>query len=330
MSEPSITFICDKNKSHFAEPIIESLSKVTSIKVCESKHLFPFYFPSMKSDIIWVEWARKQAVFISKIKRKHQKLFIRLHRFEINDKDTLNQIEWNNVDTIIFVNSELEKQFSKMHPQVPTVTIPNALDISNFPYSNRTSQNTLLTYGLHFIHRKAYHKLIILFLKLLNIDSSFTLTIAGRNPEKDSHKEYLDLCYSLIKKYHLEKYININFLGSHNVLSKYPNTNSLLLNHNAIISYSDNESFHYAFAEGLLSGLQGFCRGWGELDLKEFWSNCIYHNEEEMLQAILEWGKSTVEERNKIGVSNRQYVIDNFSAKVIAEKYLKLFESISI
>ena len=321
-----IAFICTRGKSYFAIPILIELQHNQQINICECNSKLSYLLSGYNKKIIWVEWAGSLAKFISKIKPSFQKLIIRLHRYEMYKKKCIDGIKWNSVDLVIFVNSQLERKFNMLHPEVSTATIPNALDISSFPFSNRTSQNTLLAYGIHFLPRKAYHKLIILFSKLLCIDSSFTLTIAGKNPDNEICKKYLDQCFTLVKKKNLEKNINLIIMGQNNKrLSKYNSINLLLQNQNAIISFSDNESFHYAFAEGLLSGLQGFCRGWGELDLKEFWSNWIYSNEEQMLRAILEWGKTTVEEREKIAKNNRKYVIDNFSAKIVAEKYIDIF-----
>ena len=102
----------------------------------------------------------------------------------------------------------------------------------------------------------------------------------------------------------------------------------LLQNHNAIVSFSEIESFHYAFAEGLLSGLQGFCRGWRELNPNEFWRDWCYINENEMIKEILQWGQKSVSERTIIGKGNRNYIIKNFSSETIGEKYLNLISNL--
>ncbi len=323
--ESDIAFICKRGKSYFAIPILKELQNNQQINICKFNSKISYLLKGYNKKIIWVEWASSLAKFISKIKPSSQQLVIRLHRYEMYKKKYIDGIKWQDVDLVIFVNSQLESKFNKLHPKVPTVTIPNAIEISNFPLTVPTSQNTLLAYGIHFNSVKAYHKLIIFFSRLLNFDSSFTLTIAGKNPKKDSYKEYLDLCCSLIRKYNLEKNINLRLLEFDiNNLSDHPNVNELLQTHNAVISYSDIESFHYAFAEGLLSGLQGFCHEWRELNPYEFWRDWCYKNEDEMMKGILQWGKTTVEEREKIGMKNRQYIIDNFSAKVVAEKYINV------
>ncbi|SVC94291.1 uncharacterized protein METZ01_LOCUS347145, partial [marine metagenome] len=86
------------------------------------------------------------------------------------------------------------------------------------------------------------------------------------------------------------------------------------------------ESFHYSFAEGLLSGLQGFYNMWDNTVIKEFWESWGYNSESEMLESILKWEKLSHEQKLNQLRKNRDYIISNFDSEVIGEKYLKLFK----
>ena len=108
-------------------------------------------------------------------------------------------------------------------------------------------------------------------------------------------------------------------------LKNQSNVIELLKNHNAIISYSEIESFHYSFAEGLLSGLAGFCNGWRELNPYEFWKDYCYKDEEKFIIGLLDWGELSVSNRNYIGNKNREFILKTFSSEVIGEKYRQLF-----
>ena len=66
----------------------------------------------IKGKLIWVEWAHKFAKIVSKKKWKNKKVFVRLHRYEI-DTDYMKKIKWQNIDKIIFVNKNFEKQFTE-------------------------------------------------------------------------------------------------------------------------------------------------------------------------------------------------------------------------
>ena len=318
-------FICEEDKDHFAYPIISELgSKIVKIGYMPKIRLL---FYTIFSKNIWVEWATEYAIFFSQIKRSNQKLIVRLHRYEMYKKRYLRKIKWERIDKIIFVNRSLEMEFNSIKPNCKTVTIPNAIDINEFPLTSRTHDNTLLAYGFQFDPIKAYDKLITFFAKLLAQDDSFYLTIAGKTPGHDFHKTYMDTCFDTIKKWDIEKYVKIQQLDIEvSEIRDHKNIIDLLSANNGIMSFSDEESFHYAFAEGLTSGLQGFCRGWRRLDPYQFWNNWCYENEEAMIEGLMQWSQLNKTMRNSIGKSNRDYVKKRYSAKIIAERFYNLFQ----
>lgn len=329
MKNRTLHFICENGKDHFAQPILDRLDFkiVKRMGRNDLSHLLH----TLGSKNIWVEWASHPAIMVSKAKRPWQELIVRLHRYEMYRKKWMRKIKWENVDCVVFVNSELEKEFKKtINNSVKTITIPNAVEINMFNLKEISSENSLLTYGLHFHPIKAYDKLIEMFAKVIQQNPNFTLTIAGQKPVHEMHQKYYDECKNLVNKYDLKNNVNLVELEIRkNELKSHANIKTLLNSHNAIVSYSDMESFHYAFAEGLISGLQGFCRGWRELNPYEFWNGWCYDDEQSMIDGILKWGATSIEERQNVAKINRQYVIDNFSTEIIAEKYELLFEEIS-
>ena len=110
-----LIFISGLNKKQFAVPILNFLSKKMKLSISESKYNFIHKIRAKDKNIIWVEWARKHAKYFSFKIHENQKLFIRLHRYEINDDVLLKQINWPKVHTVIFVNSEIEKEFIRKH-----------------------------------------------------------------------------------------------------------------------------------------------------------------------------------------------------------------------
>ena len=325
----SLIYICHKGKSQFALPILNFLSQKIKLYRSESKYGFIHKIRLKNNKIIWVEWARKQAKYISNCINENQKLIIRLHRYEMEDDNTLSQINWKKVSRVIFVNSEVEKKFNLLFPKVNTIMIPNAIETTLFKINNLNSDNSLLAYGQHYNPIKAYDKLIIMFANIIKQNSNFTLTIAGQEPTQKKHQEYFDHCNDLINKYDLTQNVHLlKLIDGKKEQNNLTNILYLLQNHNAIVSFSEIESFHYAFAEGLLSGLQGFCRGWRELNPNEFWRNWCYSNEKEMIKEILQWGQISEYERRIIGGENRDYIIKNFSSETIGKKYLNLISNL--
>jgi len=329
MADKTLHFICEKGKDHFAQPILDKIN-LNIVKRMGSNDL-SHIIHSIGAKNIWVEWASHPAIMVSKIKRPWQKLIIRLHRYEMYRKKWMHRIKWENVDCVVFVNSELEKEFKKtINNSVKTITIPNSLTTDQFEPTIISNSNSMLAYGLQFESRKAYIKLIRMFKKVIDQNSNFNLTIAGQEPAHTIYKKKFEECKKIVDELNLINHVHFELLTiDGNELKTHSNIKKLLKTHNAIISYSENESFHYSFAEGLLCGLNGFCRGWNELSLKEFWGNWNYDSEESMIKGILDWGEMDSKNRKQIAKMNRQYIIDNFSTGVIAQKYEKLFEEIS-
>ena len=72
----------------FLLPILNYLSNQVRLLHSETKYDILHKIRSRNKKIIWVEWARKQAQYMSHYITSGQKLFIRLHRFEMDDINT--------------------------------------------------------------------------------------------------------------------------------------------------------------------------------------------------------------------------------------------------
>ncbi|MBJ47612.1 MAG: hypothetical protein CMG59_00280 [Candidatus Marinimicrobia bacterium] len=322
-----VNFISRKGTEHFAVPILNYINNNSAselvIEKTINKNKLLAAFKSLFYKKIWVEWASHNAINISNILRSNQKLVIRLHRYEMYNEKYMKKIRWEKVDRLIFVNPELEKIFKqKINKFVKTVTIPNAIDIEKFDYFEPSSKNSLLAYSHSFHPVKGYNNLLKTFAKIINANPNFSLTIAAKKPTSLIHIKNYNECKKIILNSNLK---NKAFLHEITEDREIPN---LLKNHNGIISYSDIESFHYSFAEGLLSGLQGFCNGWRKLNPNNFWNTWCYKNEQKFVEGILQWGELSLSERKKISSLNRKYIIENFSSKKIGQEYLNLLASL--
>ena len=259
---------------------------------------------------------------------KNQKLIIWLHRGEIDTK-YMKKINWENVTMLVFINNNLNIQFqSKFGNIVQTLTIPNAISTNAYPMHN-TLQNSksIIAYSYSFFPVKGYIELIKFFNKLFKIDSTYSLTIMAQNTNQPSAKRNLKAMKLLINELQLSNSIKIieNTL-LYSIKKNRERVVEELSKHGIIISFSKIESFHYSFAEGLLSGLQGFYNMWDNTMIKEFWGSWGYNSESEMLESILKWEKLSHEEKMNQLRKNRDYIISNFDSEVIGGKYLKLFE----
>ena len=93
--------------------------------------------------------------------------------------------------------------------------------------------------------------------------------------------------------------------------------NELLKDADIILSVSNYECFHYAFAEGLAAGLQGFCRGDREGSPQDFWSPYCYDSMEAMADQIIESVQEDEQVKQYQSKVNREYIEGNFSPEKI-------------
>jgi len=321
-----ITFICAKDHEHFAEPILDRLGKKYKIQHLLMVHKRDYWHFKVKGRVIWCEWANKFAHQVSQRKWQDRRVIVRLHRYEI-DSVFMKLINWENIDNAIFVNSNFENKFKqKVSPDVKTITIPNAIDIDSFPYRSHQYGKSLCAYGLGFDKRKGYNLLINMFKKLHDIDPEFRLTILGMtinqagslNNLATIKKQIIDLGLS-------EKVTIIERDKVSSLVEDRKNISEIIMKHDIIMSYSENESFHYSLAEGLLSGLEGFYNMWQNPLISEFWANWGYQSEDDLINGIVNWSKLSQDEKENRALTNRNYVSMNFGSKVISKKFEKLF-----
>lgn len=319
-----LTFICKKGNYHFAEPILKELEKKYKIQYLFPVHKRDYWHFMVKGEVIWVEWANKFAHQVAK-KKWNKKVVVRLHRNEI-ESDYMQKIKWQNIDDLIFVNSFFENKFKKkINNNINTHTIPNAIDVSAFPNNKKKYGKSIVAYGYNFNPIKGYDSLIKMFSKLIQIDQEFTLTIMGmksNKPEFIAHKKEL---INLINKLNLNNKVNLIEKDiAKSLIEDRKNISEFLKEYDIIMSYSNTESFHYAFAEGMLSGLEGFYNMWHNPLTKEFWEDWGYNSEDELIQGIINWSKMTNDEKIKKAQKNREYIINNYGSKAISEQYEKL------
>ncbi|GEM_PF-1926899 len=328
-SEYDITFICRKERQYFAEPILKELQKSYKIQILLLDHKRELSARKIKGRIVWIEWAAKFAWAVSKLKLENKKVIIRLHRYEL-DTAFMQKIKWENIDGVVFVNKHIEREFKqKINDRVRTHTIPNALAVQDFPYfpPGRCDGDTrIISYSMTFDPLKGYLELIRFFKKLLNRSPSFKLTLMARDPQSREEKYYLRTLRLEVEKLAIED--RVDFLVKEmplNLKDDRKNVSQVLSQHDIFIGFSKIESFHYAFAESMLSGLQCFYNGWQNFYLEEFWKSWAYSSEEEMLEGIIQWRKRSVAERAEITRKNRDYTVKRFGSATISEIYRQVF-----
>ncbi|MFJ4209602.1 glycosyltransferase [Paenarthrobacter sp. NPDC089675] len=216
------------------------------------------------ADVIFCEWLLGNAVWYAKHKRPHQRLVVRLHRFELNARFG-HEVDQSKVDCFISVSLHTSEDMIRTFGMDRTKVriIPNYLDVKAYEKSSNPGKTTRLAMVGMLPKLKGYHRALEL-LHYLNTHGDFTLTVFGKGPldlpwvyKNPIERSYYESC---------EQYIVDHNLSEKVTFSGWVDTKTALADFGFVLSLSDLESFHVAPAEGFASGNQGVFLTWHGVD----------------------------------------------------------------
>lgn len=267
------------------------------------------------ADIIFCEWLLGNAVWYSTHKKQHQKLIIRMHRFELT-RDFGHQVNDENVDWYCTVGVYiLEKMLETFHYERGKVRlIPNFIDTEKYQTSN--DQSKVFNLGIVGIlpSRKGYLTALKLLNELQTKDKRYNLSVFGKMPEELSwvikdkkEREYFGKCNDYIKTHQLEDKVKIK---------GWVDTQKELKDIGFILSVSSNielvESFHIAPAEAFTSGNQGIFLHWDGVEYL-YPKDYIFNDLSEMTEYIVT--NSNFELFNNNAQTGRSFVKENYNTQ---------------
>lgn len=314
-----------KSEGHTILRDIWSWGQPVSIE--SSKHLLK------KADIIFCEWGLANAVWHSHNKLESQKLFVRIHLQEINERARKfgHQITSESVDKFIFVSDSVRKTAIEMFgwPEGKTTVIPNFVLDNEYQPTLKNKAETIHIGMVGIIpQRKRFDRAVELLAQLLDSGKDAHLHIKGPRPEELEFMRAPGRAPELV--YYNEVYERIKAdpeLESR--ITFYPWGNDVALWYRKIdfiLSPSDFESFHYALADGILSGCEPIIWPWDEAaDLySQDWLIDDTHN---ATTHILEHLKRTPSQQSAIAAKKRELIIKRYGKDYIFDR---LSETLSL
>ena len=274
------------------------------------------------ADIIIAEWCLGNAVWYSKRKMPHQKLFIRFHRHEINTKypELLNL---SNVDKIIFIapmiKSLLEKRLDL--PREKSVLIYNAVPVEKF--NLQKSPDAIFRIGMigYSPMLKRPDRAYSLLKELKKFDERYSLHIKGAHPSTYSwlwgnpgERSFYEQFFSEIEQSRYKYSIQFEEWGT--------NIPEWFQKIGFIISVSDIEGSHQAVAEGMSSGSIPFITGWKGAE-QIYPQKYIKNNIEEMAE-----GRNFYSKDRELYLKDQRFVKEysnkNFDLEMICSRWREL------
>ncbi len=228
------------------------------------------------ADIVWLEWANQMAVHathhIPAIKEK--KVICRLHGYEVFTPYP-GQIDWNVVDHLIFVAKHKQQLFKQNFGSIPTDQrlIRNGIDLSQFSVAAHKQNTKKLVLLGHLNFRKGLPLLLQFYHRLLKTDPTYYLYIRGefQDPRLEMAAK------TMIKELSLEKKLEF--------VDWVEDLNTWFVDKSHILSFSLEESFHYAIGNGMAAGLKPVIHAWHES--RDIWpSSFIFKDVDEFIDIL--------------------------------------------
>lgn len=205
------------------------------------------------ADILFCEWGLGNVVWYQERKKEHQKLIVRLHRFEMDTK-YVKMFDYSKIDMCIAISPYIYEEFYRVAkvPRDKMKVIFNAIDTERFNKPKKAKTNFNLGIIGYVPKLKRLDRAIDIFEKLYAKDSRYKLFIKGKHPkdfgwvwDNAEQREYYEAIFERIEQAAYKK--NVVFEGWGDVAE-------WLQNIGYVLSVSDYESFHMAPIEGMASG----------------------------------------------------------------------------
>lgn len=279
-----------------------------------------------KADLIFCEWCTTSAVWYSQIKAPHQKLVIRLHRFEINGVWP-HQLNYDNVDAFVTVGNHIARRMrdetnvphDRLHWIPNTV---NALDLGR--PKTKGAEFRLGIAGVMPI-RKRPDRALAVFRELKKLDSRFSLNIRGRLPSS-----YTDFSKDgFYRQYYRELFHEFTSQGElygsvfHQRFG--PDIANWFRRIGWVLSPSTDESFHMIVPEGMASGAVPAIWNWD--GAAEIYSDRWVHSDQPAAIASHIYETVASGEWESERAAALEYA-QQFDQEVVGERWRRLFESL--
>jgi len=274
-----------------------------------------YYAEQLENEqILIIHWARDLAAKISQMEKKWDKLIICVYDHEVYT-GLIKRINWDNVDKIWFINTEVMDNFLKIYPQLKEKCFffPLAITIEKFLTKNKTYNTDLINIGMASFDmrkRKNYNNAQ----KFINKLKNCRLYIRVHTTNTDVPNEPSDI---------------LNTDNSTIIIAKSENIEDYKRfwdNIDIVLSYSIHEGFHFTFAEAMLMGCYGICRKWEFGRPELFWKPMLCNNDEQIIERIENFRNLTQTQKQLEVKKQQEYIIENFDSKKLVLDLIKKLE----
>jgi glycosyltransferase involved in cell wall biosynthesis len=270
--------------------------------------------------VIVCEWGLANAVWYSKNVRPGQRLFVRIHAQEVRQRAQRfgREIDISAVEKAIFVSTDIRDKALELWgwPIEKTVVIPNYVLDAEFGFHPRRKRDGITLGILGIVPQlKRFDRAIDLLEALVGAGKEATLRIKGHRPEDlsfmnvPSREQELAFYRTQYERIAANPKLagRVVFEPWGNDVAKWYQTVDVIL------SCSETESFHYALADGVLSGCFPVVWPWlgAERTYDPAW---VVRDLEQAVQRLEAFDVMDEQEREQVARNDRALIVERYGA----------------
>lgn len=261
-----------------------------------------------QSDLCFFEWA-SELLKPAALMDKRAPIVTRLHSYEIHVWAP--QIQWAQVDRIIFVSNYIRQKFLEQFPHHvdKTTVIYNGVDLTCFrPYERRHVQTDCLHMGMlcNFHPVKRIYEAIFTIAKVKRAGYKLHLHIAGGKWPGGHFDGYYVAIERLIEKLGLQD--NVTLYGHITETAAWLQTLDVFLSN----SYWEGQSV--ALLEAMASGCYCLSHFWdGAEDVLP--ADCLFGFDDELIDKLITYAEASSIEKSRRRAQMRQIACEKFDIR---------------
>lgn len=265
------------------------------------------------SDLTFFDWASNLFQMGTRLP-KLCKVLVRVHSYELYDKELLGRIDWSKVNKIITVSEMMKRNLVTLYPECTqkVVVISNYVDVHKFSALPREFGGNLGTLG-RIVPIKRIYDLILSFFEIAKDCPNLKLHIGGY-PTPDSMRYALSI-ESLIKKLGLKGKVIMDGHIS-DPASWYKKIDIYICN-----SFWEGQSV--SLLEAMASGCYTVSHFWDGVEEVLPMGN-IYLTHEDLRSKIIQYLNLSQHEKIEKCMRLRRTIAERFSSETLIPKFIKL------
>lgn len=261
-------------------------------------------------DLLWIEWSCGEAIQASKQKTKYPKV-IRIHRGDCVDTKNCQQINWKNIDQIVFIAPHIKRHFEANYKtRTPKVLIPNAVDVDDFSFVRHRVHSDVVGVLGNLIPRKDYDF-------AFDVVKRTEMRLWARGDVTASQLDYAKRVKAIFNKTRRWEFFRHRFSR----IQAFYNTIDIIL------STSLDEGLPLNILEGMSCGCHPVIRDWegaNELFPPEY----LFHTIEEAAELVRKWHRAPDFAKDRMSREARKHIVESYNFETQAKNTDRMIASL--